>query len=81
MVETLLNLVGLGFTAYGAFVAAKAVILSEEQADRLSEAQYDGNKSLRQSLLYQSRSASVGLWCVVIGTGLQAAALIIQLFR
>ena len=75
MVETILNLCGLVLTGVGAFVTAKAVIISDEQAKVLSGTYYDGNKALRDALLAQSRSANKGLWCVVFGTALQAAAL------
>jgi hypothetical protein len=74
----LLNLCGLGLTAYGAFVAAQAVIISGEQAKALSGTYWDGNNALYDALLTQSRSASKGLWCVVVGTGFQVAALAVQ---
>lgn len=76
MIETLLNLVGLLLTGVGAFVAARAVIISDKQAELLSGTYYNGNNALRDALLAQSRSARSGLLCVVFGTGLQAAALI-----
>jgi hypothetical protein len=80
MVETILNLCGLALTGIGAFITAKAVIISDKQAKVLSGTYWDENKALYDALLAQSRSASKGLWCVVFGTGFQAAALIIQFF-
>jgi hypothetical protein len=79
IIETLLNLLGLILTGVGAFITALAVIISDKQADELSGTYFDGNEALRTALLQQSRSASKGLWFVVVGTGLQAAALIYHL--
>jgi hypothetical protein len=77
MPETWLNLFGLLLTGcVGAFVAARAVIISDEQAKLLSGTYYGGNNALREALLAQSRSARNGLLCVVLGTVLQAVALI-----
>ena len=80
MVETILNLLGLGLTGFGAFVTAKAVIISDKQAKELSGTYYGGNKALYDALVAQSRSASKGLWCVVFGTAFQAMALAVQFF-
>lgn len=79
MPETWLSLVGLLFTGVGAFVAARAVIISDEQAKLLSGTYYNGNNALRDALKSQSRSARKGLLCVVAGTALQAAALLYPL--
>jgi hypothetical protein len=79
MIVTILNLSGLAFTGIGAFVAARAVIISDEQAELLSGTYYNGNKALRDALLAQSRSAQTGLLFVVFGTALQTAALIYPL--
>ena len=74
MLETWLNLIGLLLTGGGAFVAARAVIISDEQAQLLSGTYWNGNNTLRDALLAQSRSARNGLLCVVFGTALQVAA-------
>jgi hypothetical protein len=68
MLETALNLAGLLLTAGGAFVAARAVIISDKQAELLSGTYWDGNNALRDALMAQSRSARNGLLCVVFGT-------------
>jgi hypothetical protein len=81
MVETLLNLCGLLFTAGGAFVTAWAVIISDEQAKLLSGPYWNGNEALRKAFLAQSRYARNGLFCVFFGTLLQIAALIYPLLR
>jgi hypothetical protein len=73
VVETLLNLCGLLFTAGGAFVTAWAVIISDEQANLLSGTYWNGNEALRKAFLDQSRNA--GLICVGFGTLLQIAAI------
>jgi hypothetical protein len=51
------------------------VVISENQ-DLLSGPQSHGNKELGDALVRQSRSAQNGLLCVVVGAGLQVAALI-----
>jgi hypothetical protein len=76
MVETGLNILGLLFTGIGASIAARAVIISENQVSLLSGPQSHGNKELGDALVRQSRSAQKGLLCVVVGAGLQMAALI-----
>jgi hypothetical protein len=67
-------------TGIGAFVTARAVIISDEQADLLSGTVGDKNKALRAAFLVQSRSARNGLYCIVGGTLLQVFALICPLF-
>jgi len=88
MIETILNLLGLAFTANllglafiagGAFIAALSVIISDEQAKRLSEPHYDRN-AVYASLRRQIRNARNGLLCVAFGIALQAAGLIYPLF-
>lgn len=74
--ETLLNLFGLLLTGLGAFITARSVIISKEQAEVLGGGYYSGNKALREALLAQSRSAQIGLYCIVVGTLSQIAALI-----
>jgi hypothetical protein len=69
MVETALNILGLLFTGIGASIAARAVIISENQASLLSGPQSHGNKELGDALVRQSRSAQKGLLCVVVGEG------------
>jgi hypothetical protein len=76
MVETALNILGLLFTGIGASIASRAVIISEKQANLLSGPHLYGNKELRDALVRQSRSAQKGLLCVVVGAGLQLAALV-----
>jgi hypothetical protein len=56
-------------------VAARAVIISDKQAELLSGTYWDGNNALRDALMKQSRSARNGLMCVGIGTALQVVAL------
>ena len=78
--ETALNLAGLLLTAWGAFVAARNVIISREQAELLSGTYFNGNNALRDALIAQSRGARNGLLCVVAGTALQTAALVLPVF-
>ena len=59
VLETILSLIGL--TAIGAFIAARAVIITDKQAEMLSSPYWGGNKALRDALLAQSRSAIRGL--------------------
>ena len=51
MIETWLNLFGLLLTRLGAFVAARSVIISKEQAKSLSGTYWNGNEALRDTLL------------------------------
>jgi hypothetical protein len=76
MIETSLNFLGLLLIGFGAYITARAVIISDEQAELLSGTYYDGNNSLRDALKAQSRSARNGLLCVVCGTVLQMLALL-----
>ena len=71
MLATGFMLVGLLLTWIGAFIAAKAVIITNEQADILSGTYFDGNNALKDSLIRQSNSAKTGLSLIAAGTGLQ----------
>jgi hypothetical protein len=75
LIETWLNLFGLLLTGLGAFVTARSVIISNDQATTLSGG-YFGGKALRDALLDQSRSAQIGLYCIFVGTLSQIAALL-----
>jgi hypothetical protein len=66
-----ISLFGLLLTGVGAFVAARAVIISERQATDLATTKWDINAELRNSLLDQSKSARNGLALVVVGTVFQ----------
>jgi len=79
MIETALNILALLFIGIGASIAARAVVISESQAHLLSDPASHGSRELRDALLRQSRSAQKGLLCVVVGAGLQMAALIYNL--
>jgi hypothetical protein len=76
-VETWLNFIGLVLTGVGAGLAAWNVMLKPEQAKALSGTYWDDNKALYDALLAQSRGARNGLWFVVAGTAVQAAALVL----
>ena len=54
-------LIGLVLAAVGAGVAARAVILTQLQADALSSTQRNVSDALRDALLRQSRAAAWGL--------------------
>jgi hypothetical protein len=71
-----LGLIGLIFTGGGAFVASRAVIITDEQAEILSGTYWGGNNAFRDALKSQSHHARTGLLCVVVGTALQAFALL-----
>jgi hypothetical protein len=59
--ETVLNLIGLLFTAVGAWLAARSVIIKPKHAKALSETRWDSNHDLEKALLAQSRAARNGL--------------------
>src|SRR5271165_5472174 len=71
MAPVALLLLGLILTTIGAFIASNAVIISNDQAQRLSETDWDHNQALKDSLLDQSRSAQCGLRFIFVGTILQ----------
>jgi hypothetical protein len=75
VIGTTLSLLGLLLTGYGAFVASRAVIISDEQAKILSDAYFGDNNALRDALKAQSRSARNGILRVVFGTALQVIGL------
>ena len=58
MIETCLNLFGLLLTGLGAFVTARSVIISKDQAKMLSGTHWNGNEALRRALLAQSHNAT-----------------------
>jgi hypothetical protein len=72
-------LLGLALTGIGAWVAAKAVIISSEQAQELSATKWNANEALRESLIAQSRSAQRGLWLIVFGTFFQVIGTVLPL--
>jgi hypothetical protein len=66
-------ILGLVLAAVGAGVAARAVILTQLQADALASTQRNVNDALRDALLRQSRAAAWGLGLVALGTIVQIA--------
>ncbi|MBN2630748.1 MAG: hypothetical protein JXR75_09440 [Rhodobacteraceae bacterium] len=78
---------GLALTGFGAFVAARAVIMKKEDAikvgiTRVGHSSMEKNVELPmvQNLLAASAGAQRGLWLVVIGTTLQIIPVIVRLF-
>jgi hypothetical protein len=69
---------GILLTALGAFLAAKGVIVSDEDATSLATAKWDLNPELKQNLLRQSRLAVWGLGLVVVGSGFQFVAVVLS---
>ena len=61
MIETCLNLFGPLLTGLGAFVTARSVIISKDQAKMLSGTHWNGIEALRRALLAQSHNAQIGL--------------------
>jgi hypothetical protein len=76
VIETCLNLFGLLLTGLGAFVTARSVIISKDQAKMLSGTHWNGNEALRRALLAQSHNAQIGLYFICVGTSSQIAALL-----
>jgi hypothetical protein len=83
-----LTILGLLATIWGALKAARAVMLSEEQAVEVGTTKWASNDfevnrklPLVKSLRAQSHSARVGLWWVAGGSVLQAFAAILALFE
>ena len=68
------NIIGIVLLMAGAYVAARAVMLTEDQADQIATTRFDGNKDLKDALLSQSRKAKQGLLIVVLGFGFQMFA-------
>jgi hypothetical protein len=76
----LLSVAGLSVTALGAFIAAKAIIITEDQANQMSGTYWDGNDNPYRSLLAQSASARAGLLLVMAGTLGQIVGVIVSVF-
>lgn len=81
IVIIILNLSGLLLAALGAFIAARAVIISDRQADAISGTCCDNNTALKEALLAQSRNARNGLVMVMLGALLQVASILAPLLR
>lgn len=84
----LVSLVGLILTLIGAGVAAKAVILREDDAIKIglsrfaSEIKEENLKMpMVQNLLWSSRAAKYGLTMVSVGTALQAVPIVVRLIQ
>jgi hypothetical protein len=69
---------GLTITAIGAYIAARAVIISPESATMLAGTYWDENPHLKQAILDQSSAAFRGLILVMGGSVLQGIAAVIQ---
>ncbi|MBI1170622.1 hypothetical protein GC209_04410 [bacterium] len=91
MLEILKNVSGLaggGLSAYGAWVTAKAVMLSEDQAIWIGLPRISGSDRERQlqhpnvqNLLASSRAAKTGLKWVALGVALQTVPSFIGLMQ
>jgi len=84
----ILSVSGLALTAIGAWVTAKSVVLSEDDAIHIGVARYasesrEENLALPavQNLLQASRGARIGLWIVLAGTVLQLVPAALHLIR
>lgn len=66
-----LTLVGLAATALGAWIAARAVIITEQRAAKLAETHWDKSRPLEAAFIAQSEAARNGLYLVMVGTILQ----------
>jgi hypothetical protein len=82
----LLTALGLFLTGIGAFIAARAVILREEDALEIGVARFassDPKENLKlpsvKNLLAASSAAQMGLWLIVCGTALQVLPVIARL--
>ena len=78
--------VGLATTAIGAGIAARAVILSKQQAIEIGVSRLSGDNDeedlelpMVQNLLSTSKHAQWGLWGIVIGTLLQIVPIAIRM--
>jgi hypothetical protein len=77
--ETIATVAGLLLTTVGAAVAARAVIVTEQQATELASPMWDLNPKLKASLIRQSRTAMYGLGLMVAGTALQLIGIVLHL--
>ncbi len=73
-----LVLVGLILTAWGAYVAAVAVIINDQIAEAIATTYWRLNEELRTSLIQQSQSARCGLLLIVGGTAVQFVGTVAQ---
>lgn len=68
-----LTSVGLVVTLYGAFIAARAAVLSPKQADRITSAgeRAVNRTELAQSLRAQAHEIQIGFICIGLGAAAQ----------
>jgi hypothetical protein len=85
-VAAMITIIGLLMTGLGAYLAARAMWLTDQQAveigvSRGTASTVEENLKLPavQNLLRQSRGASRGFWLILAGAILQAAATIIPI--
>jgi hypothetical protein len=68
----IISVIGNAITLVGAFWTARAVILTEQQANAISSVGWGGtNPRHAAALLNQSKAAKHGLYLVAFGTALQ----------
>src|SRR5215470_17419548 len=85
-VAALIMITGLFLTGLGAFLAARAMWLSDQAAVEIGTPRSPGatvEETLKlpavQNLLRQSRGASRGLWLIFVGTIFQAVGTIVPM--
>lgn len=83
----LINIIGLGLTAYGAFISAKSGIISEDEAIDIGLAKYAPTSKEEQlkmpavlALTETSKKLKSGLYIICFGTGLQIIISFLNLF-
>lgn len=86
-IASLVTIAGLFLTVIGAYIAARSVVLTDDQAVTIGVARYAARtkeENLRlpavQSLLKQSKSAQKGFWFIVVGTVAQIVSAVMPLF-
>ena len=81
LLSAVLMVSGLGLTAIGALLTARAVVVTYDQAKALSGTFWGGNDELKERLLDQSRRARYGLRSIVAGSVLQATGVALPLIQ
>jgi hypothetical protein len=71
-------ILGRAASGWGAWQTAESVVIDEKAAADLASTKWNGNESLKQALMAQSRAAQRGLILIVIGSVLQGVGIVIQ---
>ena len=76
----IIGIVGLVLTSFGALIMLLTERVSEEDIHHLSGTHYDKNPYLHAELRRRWKNASLSVFLVVTGAGIQVLALLLEIF-